>query len=225
MSQRYPLSWSRRLACLFFPERCLLCGRVVHPGVLFCAACEEALPPRPALRRIGMPGREPLPTAAVMPYRGRWRRCLLRYKFQGCRSLARQLGWLMAQAGADLLGGEFDAAVYVPLGKKRLREREYDQSQLLARNIGLFLGVPVLDALEKVKDTKTQHELGRAERLHNLDQAFRCSMDLTGRRVLLVDDIVTTGATLRECAKELYRAGAIEVCCLCTATARFAAKP
>ena len=215
MSQRYPLSWPRRLACLFFPERCLLCGRVVHPGVLFCALCEEALPPPPPLRRIGVPGRVPAPTAAVMPYRGRWRRCVLRYKFQGCRSLARQLGWLMAQASAVLPAGGFDAVVYVPLGKKRLRERVYDQSQLLARHIGRFLGIPVLVALEKVKGTKTQHELSRTERLHNLDKAFRYKARLEGKRVLLVDDIVTTGATLRECAGELYQAGAAEVCCLC----------
>lgn len=215
MSQRYPLSWPRRLACLFFPERCLLCGRVVHPGVLFCAPCEEALPPPPPLRRIGVPGHVPAPTAAVMPYRGRWRRCILRYKFQGCRSLARQMGWLMAQASAALPAGGFDAVVYVPLGKKRLREREYDQSQLLAQNIGRFLGIPVLDALEKVKSTKTQHELSRTERLHNLDKAFRCKAGLEGKRMLLVDDIVTTGATLRECAGELYQAGAAEVCCLC----------
>ena len=182
---------------------------------MFCALCEEDLPPPPPLRRIGVPGRVPAPTAAVMPYRGRWRRCVLRYKFQGCRSLARQLGWLMAQASAVLPAGGFDAVVYVPLGKKRLREREYDQSQLLARNIGRFLGIPVLDALEKVKSTKTQHELSRTERLHNLDKAFRCKARLEGKRVLLVDDIVTTGATLRECAGELYQAGAAEVCCLC----------
>lgn len=216
---RYPLSLGRRLACVVFPERCLLCGKLVHAGTAICPECAADLPKSPCRRAVWMPGREPLAVASVFRYHGRWRRCLLGYKFRNYRSTARQLGWLMAWAARSLPAEAFDAVVYVPLGKKRRREREYDQSRLLAKNLGRFLGVPVLDVLRKVRETQTQHELKRPERLRNLEGAYACEAVLTGKRVLLVDDIVTTGSTLRECAGELYRAGAAEVCAVCAADA------
>lgn len=216
---RYPLSLRRRLACVVFPERCLLCGKLVPAGVVFCPDCAAGLPEKPCLRTVWMPGRKPLAVASVLRYHGRWRRCLQGYKFHNYSYLARQLGWLMAHAALSLSVKEFDAVAYVPMGKKSRRERDYDQCRLLAKNLGHFLDVPVLNALRKVKETKTQHELGRRERLQNLRGAYVCKIPLTGKRVLLVDDIVTTGSTLRECAGELYRAGAAEVCVVCAADA------
>lgn len=218
-SVRYPLSMRRRLACVVFPERCLLCGKLVPAGVVFCPDCAACLPEGPCLREVRMPGRKPLQVASVLRYRDRWRRRLQSYKFHNCRYLARQLGWLMAYAARSLPVEEFDTVAYVPMGRKSRRERDYDQCRLLAENLGRFLGVPVVNALRKVKETKTQHELGRRERLHNLQGAYACGIPLTGKRVLLVDDIVTTGSTLRECAGELYRAGAAEVCAVCAADA------
>ena len=121
---------------------------------------------------------------------------------------------------AESLPGPFDGIAYVPLSGKSRRARGYDQSRLLARRLGKALGIPVVKALRKCRDTQTQHQLSREERAENVRGAYSCGMDLSGRSLLLVDDIVTTGSTLRECAAALYDSGAQSVCGICAAEAQ-----
>lgn len=105
---------------------------------------------------------------------------------------------------------------FVPLHNKRLREREFNQSKLLAAAISKEFRIGLLDTLEKRVPTRHQNELTRNDRLDNLKGVFKVKKpcDIKGLRILLVDDVMTTGATLNECSKTLLEAGADEIICL-----------
>lgn len=215
-----PLGWRERLWCLFLPARCLCCGRAVRPERLFCPGCVPALPKEPLSREFPLPGGGSLVVAACFPYEKGFRRTLHRLKFQEERALARPLGLLMAEA-ASSLGEELDGVTWVPMSPQKLRRRGYNQSELLAKAVAKELGLPAWDLLEQVRETDTQHNLTRAQRADNVRGAYRAKGATLGKRVLLVDDIVTTGATLRACAQGLYGAGAQKVCAVCAANTAF----
>ena len=157
---------------------------------------------------------------AAVDYGFPWNRLIARFKFQGDTAWAHLFATLMAQApgGAELLG-DCDALVPLPLTPRRLGERGYNQSMLLTKALAnLGPGGPRrvrATWLLKLKDTPAQHTLDRAARLSNLQSAFVVPPDVrdqvSHRRVLLVDDILTTGATLRAAARALTIAGAAEV--------------
>ena len=114
------------------------------------------------------------------------------------------------------LAGEYDLVTWVPLSRRRLRERGYDQARLLAKATAKELGLPLTPTLHKQRNTQPQSGTGdAAKRRANITGAYRMKRgaDVAGKRVLLIDDIVTTGATLSECARVLGKAGAEQVVC------------
>jgi len=127
------------------------------------------------------------------------------------------MGGRMAKA-AQALGG-FDAVCYVPLHPKRRRLRGFDQAELLAKRIAQALGVPFIAGASRTRDTKTQTKLNRAERKENMQGAFAPGARLSGR-VLLIDDVLTTGSTAAACAQALVQSGAGSVFLLTFARAR-----
>ena len=135
------------------------------------------------------------------------------FKYRGRIGAARWAGQKMAQAFARFpeLSG-FDALAPVPLHRLRRRERGYNQAGLLATELSAALGLPVWEAVDRTAATRPQWTLGRAERLKNLDGAFRGMAQARGRKLLLVDDVCTSGASLEGCAKALQQAGAAQVC-------------
>lgn len=181
---------------LFFPARCLCCGRVLPPRGLLCKDCAP-LAEAPPLRQFPLEGvRKTLTAAAPLYYRGGFRETLHRYKFRGERGLAGQLGRLMAGRALEF-PVSFDGVSFAPLSRERRKERGYDQSRLLAKSLARALGLPLLPLLEKTRDTRRQHQLGRAQRLENAKAGgYRAKPQAAGKALLLVDDIVTTGATL-----------------------------
>lgn len=146
---------------------------------------------------------------AVWPYREGWQQAILDFKFRNMPWLAESL----ATELVPLVPVGYDNLVPVPLHPNRLRERGYNQSELLAKEISFQRKIPWLNALVRVRDTPHQTGLGRTERLKNLEGAFalRRGCDVTGKRIVLVDDVFTTGTTLYQCAKVLRANGVVEV--------------
>jgi ComF family protein len=145
------------------------------------------------------------------------------FKFGGRRGLANPLGDLLAGVGLSALPGAApDALVPVPLHPRRARERGYDQALLLAGRLERAWGVPVVaDVLLRAVPTRPQTDLDAAARRRNVRDAFavRRAEPIAGRHIVLVDDVLTTGATAGECARTLYGAGAAAVGVLTVARA------
>lgn len=145
---------------------------------------------------------------------GTIRQAILLFKYGGRLSLGRHLGRLMVEVADRLLDPrEFDLLIPVPLHPKREQERGFNQATLLAKEVGRGCGLPVgRRLLRRVRATEAQRG-ARKEREANVKGAFRVDRPekVNGRRVLLIDDVFTTGATVSECAKALMAAGAAEV--------------
>jgi len=225
------------LKSLIFPENkgCPLCGRQGTPYQIcrFClqlwADLAEGLVPCTKCGRFhsGQEGemlcwecREDEPqymmSRAVAPFEGPVREAVHYFKFSGRRELSYPFGELMAALLVQLFPFRtFSAVVPVPLHTGRLRERGYNQAALLAGVIAGILKIPLQEeALLRVRETPSQTSLSRQEREENMKGAFIAGKDallLQGKRVLLVDDVYTTGATVRECCRMLASAGVGEV--------------
>ncbi|MBO4915458.1 MAG: ComF family protein [Oscillospiraceae bacterium] len=205
-----------RIAELLFPPKCAFCGRVGARGA--CRDCESRLPRmETALREGASYGR----CAVPLKYEGTVREALLRFKFGRKQGLAAGLGLLLAQCAAEELGGEFDVVTWAPVSEKRLRERGFDQSELLARAAAEQWDAKPVRLLKKKRNNPPQSGLGAEERRGNVIGIYEAvnAEKLENARLLLIDDIVTTGSTLGECVRVLKDAGAQSVVCACVASA------
>ena len=158
-----------------------------------------------------------------LKYQDGVRNAVHRYKFNAGSMHSRLFGTLMAQALHDNWSEPLDAVLWVPLSKRHRRKRGYDQAELLAHRVAQATGLPLVDGLEKTRNTATQSQLEKpSERRANVLGAYqvRKGSDLTGKRVVLVDDVVTSGATLAECASCLRMAGVESVVALTCAQAK-----
>ncbi|MBQ2061344.1 MAG: ComF family protein [Oscillospiraceae bacterium] len=204
----------RRMADFFFPRRCPFCGGAAAGGELMCRKCRATLPftGGHALQK-GTFGR----CASPLWYEGGVRKAVLDYKFRGKLGALECFGQLMAQCAAEELGGEFDAVTWVPISKKRLRKRHFDQSRFLAASLCVDWHVPPVETLRKIVDNPPQSGTeDPARRRANVLGVYEAvsPAEIAGKRWLLVDDVVTTGATLTECVRVLKAAGAADVVCL-----------
>lgn len=142
-------------------------------------------------------------------YQGKIRETLHRFKYRGQKSLAEPLGKLLCSKLALMSWtSSIDFLVPVPLNPQRLRLRGYNQASLLAKAVGKELGLPVIEALERVRDTKSQTGLNKKQRTENLRGAFRCVKEIRkGSHVLLIDDVLTSGSTAHEASLALKKGG------------------
>ncbi|MGE9970337.1 ComF family protein [Candidatus Pseudoscillospira sp. SGI.172] len=206
---------------LLFPPKCPFCGRILErSGDLLCPDCQRELP-----WLTGPEGEKAVDftTGCVAPlrYQDRVRDAVCAYKFGGKSARSRALGALVAQCVSDH-GGSADLISWPPLSRKRLRQRGYDQARLLAEEVGKALGLPVEATLTKREVPAQSGLTEEAERRANVRGAY-AALDperVRDKRVLLVDDVVTSGSTLSECACILRLAGASEVSCAVLARAR-----
>lgn len=227
-----PRSWGDVILEWLYPGRCVLCLNPAPDGI--CAGCAADLPrPGPACPTCA----EPLPFAGDCPsclryppaldavwtpfvYAWPLSHLLLAYKGGGRPQLARPLGFLLATQLPAVAAEDVDRVIPVPLHERRFVQRGFNQSEDLARAICRQRGL-TLDtrSVARVIATPSQQGLARKARKANLRGAFAASADLSGQRVLLLDDVMTTGTTLNELAHEVRRAGAVRVTAVALARA------
>ena len=218
---------------LLLPPRCLSCGvmtdragalcavcwsRIAFLGAPYCDCCGVPFASDPGPATVcGACLRDPPGFArarAVFRYDDGSKRLVLGFKHADRSSLAASFARWMMRAGADVLA-DADLLVPVPLHRWRLLHRRYNQAALLANQLSRWTGIACRPgALERVRHTPSQGLLGRGQRQRNVQGAFRLAkggVAVAGRRVLLVDDVLTTGATIEECVRVLRRGGATAV--------------
>lgn len=202
-----------------FPDKCPFCGKVLSGHAILCPECEKALPWCRRVRTGAEFGR----CAAPLYYEDSVRQAILRYKFRGKMGGLNCFGQLMARCAAENFSGEFDAVTWVPVSRKRLRQRGYDQARFLAASVCVDWHVEPQETLVKIRDNPPQSGINdSAARRANVLGVYQAvnSAEIAGKRFLLVDDILTTGATLGEAARVLKAAGAADIVCLTLAMTR-----
>ncbi|MBX7246012.1 MAG: ComF family protein [Candidatus Sumerlaeaceae bacterium] len=228
--------WAGVLADFVFPRLCCGCGeRVIESGRLICSGCEKTF--RPLLLPIcslcgaenaivGPKGKCPTCPAGkvhfetargVVAFEGVAHELVVRLKYNRRTEYAAEMGRLLrANYSRDFPGFTPDLLIPVPLFGARQRERGFNQSELLAHELAVTVGCSVNSkALRRIRPTRTQTKLSRTQRAENIRGAFAVADAGTvqNHKVLLVDDVYTTGATLNECARMLMEAGAESVNC------------
>lgn len=212
-----PSHWIVRL---IFPDKCLLCGKMLQtPGIYLCPKCLANTPEALKLKQ-----KIPFLSGAfaLWYYEGAVRTSILRYKFRRRRGYARDYGSTLAGKLADL-HKQYDLIVWVPVSRLRKLKRGFDQVELVARVLCKELGRTPVPCLKKIRHTPPQSGIvSAAQRRANVLGAYKV-LDpefVRGKKILLLDDIITTGATISECAKTLMAAGAKEVYGVAIATTR-----
>ena len=226
----------RGILDLLYPPRCEACGRLRREAICaecwagiarierpVCEVCGEPFDPRakaaPRCQRCRRGGYRAVSVArSAAYYEGPLVEAVRRFKYHCQMVLWRPLGRLMVEtlergAGGDLDPATIDVVCPVPLHESRLRERGFNQSELLGEVVAEAIGKPLQSLLDRTRPTLPQVELPAQSRAANVRHAFapRLNEVIRGERVLLIDDLFTTGATLAECARVLRRTGAEEV--------------
>jgi len=215
---------SERFLDLLFPSKCIGCGK---EGIVICSSCADTFirVKRPYCEKCGLP----LKTEAACPkcrkwplkierirsvfiYEGLARDAVHAFKYNNLKLLSKPLARLMADyLNADPMPA--DVLVPVPIHPRRMRQRGYNQAELLATELSKILEIPVWrKALVRISNTPSQISLKAEQRRRNVSNAFKCrDQGIEGRSVLLIDDVCTTGATLNACAVALYKTKAASV--------------
>lgn len=200
----------RKILNLFFPNRCPICGGLIYVNDCFCAECTKKLTPYSGNFRIfGASG-----FFAALEYDKAVKPAVFMLKKGNCGNSAHAFGIYLANILKDNnISDRVDFIVPVPMSKRSLRKRGYNQSELIAEVVSVETGIPVECVVRKIRETREQKKLGRIGRRINLRDAFEVTGDIYGKKILLIDDICTTGSTFSEIAVLLRKNGAENIFC------------
>lgn len=213
------MQWLIDLLLLFFPSNCLVCGnRLSTPGAVLCLECQINMPRTGFGDRYDNPvsqifwGRVPV-QAGTSLFRfekgSAYQNLLHELKYRGNRRAGWYLGRLLGLELSNTVFSNCDLILPVPLHRYRQKQRGYNQSELIARGVSEITGIPVeTHLLKRNKHGRSQTSMNRQERFENMSTAFspgECSLDLKDKKILIVDDVVTTGATLEACCQVLIK--------------------
>lgn len=217
---------------ILYPRRCPICQEVVKKrGEMICPSCRKEIAPiqEPVCKKCGKPimdaaeeyccdcgkmGHLYTRGLAVLPYTGKVRKSLHQIKFHNKKEYLDFYGPYMAEVlGKRILAWGAQALIPVPLHRSKRRKRGFNQAEILAVEVGRALGIPVrTDVVQRIRNTRPQKDLSLRERQNNLKGAFKISQyDVKLKKIILVDDIYTTGSTIDGIAGKLLEQGAEEV--------------
>lgn len=210
-------SFFDKLISLIYPDTCPYCGKIIDSGKTKCNECEKDIKCIFSVRKILGE------VVCVSPYRysGRVRTAIRKFKFRRYKRYSWNFAMeIVKSIEARFPDKKFSAVTYVPLHKYRKNDRGYNQSRLLAAEIGRKLDIPVQEFLRKIKNNSPQHRLKNLkDRVQNVKGVYEaaCRGENRDGTVILCDDIVTSGSTLVECVKMLKKAGFKDILCVTVA--------
>ena len=208
----------KKIFNFIMPKKCYFCGQITS-GEDICQQCMQTLPWR---EKTGVEIEYADGCYAPLRYEGKAADAIRRFKFNGVQQMDKCLGGLMYDCVCRSCSAELDLVTWVPVNFMRRQKRKYDQAYLLAKQIADMKGMPCKRLLVKRRNISPQYSMnGHAERKANVSGAYCVTheKELMGKRILLADDIVTSGSTLNECSRLLLTAGAQSVVCVCAAKA------
>ena len=194
------------------PKRCPFCTKAIENDQLCCNDCIKTVPTHGIMQGVAGGYK----CASVHLYKGAFKYGVLSFKFKRRTQYSKQLAYFLYKSiennYSDMV---FDYITYVPMHEKSLRKRGFNQCELLAKDLSELLKTPCCETLIKIKETTPQHNLSSRKRRTNLKGAFKVidKKMVQGKSILIIDDIVTTGSTLGECAKMLQRCKPTHICC------------
>lgn len=197
---------------ILFPVRCPYCESVIPKTEYACEDCKKKFP-SPAIIKYAVGGYK---CTSPFPYDGIFKKAVKKFKFGNKGGYAKQLAFPMVHSILESYQGvNFDLITCVPMHKKRLVQRGYNQAELLARECAKIMNIPYCDTLEKFKENREQHSIKASERAKNVKGVYRIiDKELVcDKNILIIDDIITTGHTLGECAGTLIKSGCNSVNC------------
>lgn len=218
----------KAIVSAFYPETCSVCGDITEEGEHFCDYCYEMLERTGVDKRCtkcGLPKKQ----CACSKYIFRFSGCtaplyyekysktaMYAFKFRRKEGIGKVFAELMAlSVNESFYDVDFDLITYVPMRLKNKISRGYNQSEILAEELSGILKIPIAKNLLGCKrKSKAQHKLPHKKRFDNVRDKYFCNRKISGKTVLLVDDIKTTGATLDECSRQLLLSGADKVYCV-----------
>lgn len=205
-----------------YPPRCPFCGEMMSPGETLCETCAAENIPIFITRTLELQNRpETIPCKVLYHYKSGVQHAILDLKFhdvpENAAFFAKKMTEMILSSYNTL---HIDFITAVPISKERRRERGYNQTELLAKQMVKNSTLKYAVCLEKQKNNREQHKLPAAQRKTNVVGVYRCINPdfVKGKNILLLDDVVTTGYTMGECAETLYNAGAKCVVCAAIAT-------
>ncbi|MGM9592840.1 MAG: ComF family protein [Candidatus Onthomonas sp.] len=225
MNSSFPIQLAAGLLELLYPPRCVFCAGVLpsgSPALGICPDCGAALS-RTGVSTVSQRGDCFSRCFSPLFYQGLAAQSIRRYKFSGKACYHQAYGPLLRSCLSHHLREAPDLITWAPLHRWRRYRRGYDQAQLLAREAGALWEQEPVRLLEKTRSTRPQSSLSAEKRQQNVRGVYRLvpqCPSLDGKRILLVDDVITTGSTLSACAAVLTAAGAEDVICLTLARTR-----
>lgn len=205
-----------------YPTKCCVCNEtIIKRENQVCEKCEKELKTDDIITYIDMGNGKKIKCFSPFEYSGKIKKSILRFKFKGYKNYSKFFAEVMSKGITQKFGSiKFDCITYVPLRPERKRSRGYNQSECIASDISSIINIPCEDLISKIKSNHIQHELDFSSRIENVKGVYAVKNERTvkDKTILLCDDIITTGSTLRECAKTLLGSGAKEVYCCAIAS-------
>lgn len=202
------------ISSLFYPAKCPFCQNILKAGELLCENCKDGLPLRSIFTELELDYSRHIDIISAFYYEGKIKDAICNFKFKARLDYADFFAESIKNAlKLNNKKLDFDFVSCVPMSKKHKKERGFNQASVLAKKLSEVLDIPFLETVAKVKETKTQHMLSKAERLVNIKGAFSVlnKKSILGKSFLFCDDILTTGSTMKECALVLYDSGVKEI--------------